>query len=138
MPDIIEVDVSSPWVRPNLRFIVKKMEEGAVLIIHDLKIATSIARSLARKKYTYGYTTEPNNTWKLFIKGTEDSEDDIAVYKDEKYDAICEQLTNGETLTKKNMGELLVIMRIFKKRFPKCKKKIVHKKGKSGYALWLE
>lgn len=138
MPDIIEVDLSSPWVRPNFKFIVKKMEEGAVLIIHDLKDATSVVKSLTRKKYTYGYTTEPNNTWKIFIKGTEDSKDDIAVYNDEKYDAIYEHLNKGETLTNKNIGELMVIMKIYKKRFPKSKQKIVYKKGKSGYALWLE
>lgn len=135
MTDIIEIDLRNPYIRPNYQYIVQKMEEGVVVIVHQRQDAVIMAKNMKRKNYKYGFTKQPNNTWKIFIK---EGEGDIVVHVDEKYDQIFKVLAKRGILTGKNMGELLSIKRTYKKQFPDSEKSIVHRKEEGGYSVWLE
>lgn len=135
MPDIIEINLKNPYIRPNYQYLVQRMEEGAILIVHqDLDMRT-IVKNLDRKKYKYGITQQPNKTWKIFIKK---GKGNVVTHIDEKYDLIFRDLHAGSKVTDKNMGDLLAIMRNYKRSFPNSKKKIMYKKEEGGYTIWLE
>lgn len=138
MPDVIEIDLKNPYFKLNYPLILKKMEEGAAVILHKRQHAVVLMKILNRKKYQYGFIMESDNTWKVFIKQKIEKEGVGICMLDEKYEKIFEVLFQGGVLTKKNMGELLAIIRAFKKYFPKNKKIIEHEKGSTGYSIWLK
>lgn len=135
MADIIEIDLENPYIRPNYQYIITRMEEGAVVIVHQRSDAVIMAKNMKRKNYKYGFTKQPNNTWKVFIK---EGAGGVVVHADEKYNDIFKILTKGKSLTGKNKGELLTIMRTYKKEFPDSKQKIAYKMKEDGYTIWLE
>ena len=67
MPDIIEVDLRNPYFKLNYPLILKKMEEGAIVIFHQRQYGVVLSKTLG-KKYQYGFTAQADNTWKMFIK----------------------------------------------------------------------
>lgn len=126
------MELLNPYYKWNYAFIISKMEKGAIAILHERHHGIALTKALDRKKYKYGFTKEPDNTWKLFIK----DEKEVKFSADEKYDKIFQTLLEGGVV-KGTMGDFLATIREFKKRFPRSKKSVKHEKGSSGYSIWL-
>lgn len=135
MTDIIEIKIKNPYLRPNYDYIVDRMENEGCIVMTDNRLeAVVIGRNIKRRGYSYGLPEQGNGMWAVVLKK---SSEDTKVNIDEHTERF-KLLEAGKKVEVNNRGQILTLKRLYRRKFPQGKKKIMQKAESSGYTIWLE
>ena len=141
MTNIIDIEVQTPYLRPNYNYIVDCMlEEGAAVIIHKKEESAFLGKNITRRGYAYGMTNVVENQWMILIKGKAKPPvrgmqvdlDNIPEYYQKKIDLLAKK---KEVLIN-NRGQAIYLIGLYRKANPTDKRKITFKKQDDGYLMW--
>lgn len=142
MSNVIEIDVETPYLRPNYNFIADCMEkEGTVVLLHDQVDATNLGRNITRRGYSFGMTKVDKDTWKVEIrekkkKAKRGMQDDLSNVSQEYIDK-ADLLEKGKKITLVNRGQVIYFLGLYKKLKPKDKRKIKFEKRAEDHLMWM-
>jgi hypothetical protein len=140
---IIDVDVKTPFLRPNYNYIIDLMEqEGAVMLLHDRAEVKNIHSCIKNSDYQFGAVRISEDTWKVYLKEKKKKakiglQYDIESFPEE-YAKKLKLLEQGNKVSFLNRGQTVFFMGVYKKHYPEESRKFKMKKNESDYSLWLE
>ena len=143
MDDIIEIKVETPYLRPNFKYIVDRMEADQLTVLIDgQKDVAYLGSNITRRGYSFGMTKVGPNTWRISLqekkknpkRGIQDELKNVS----EDYIEKAEQLFKGKKIEMVNRGQVVYLMGIYKRLKPKDKRSFKFIKNKNGYSMWLE
>ena len=141
MTNIIEIEVRTPYLRPNYNYIVDCMlEEGSVVIVHNKDEATILGYNIRRRGYAFSMINVAEGQWQVFIKGKakppkrgmQVDSDNIPGYYGDK----IEQLSKGKEVLVTNRGQAIYLIGLYRNEQPKDNRRITFKKQDDGYLMW--
>lgn len=141
MTNIIDIDVQTPYLRPNYNYIVDCMlEDGSAVIVHRKEESSLLGINIKRRGYAYGMTNIEENKWRVVIKGKakpakRGMQVDLENIPDHYLKKI-ELLSKGKEIILTNRGQALYFLGLYREAKPKDNRKITFKKQEDGYLMW--
>lgn len=135
MKDIIEINIKSPWVKPNFDYISDVMiRTHCDAIVYNLNDYFALRRMLTRKGYNTLMTTVDKRRRKVVLRQEGEGSDGQV----SEYTPKIEALKKGKKVEAVNRGQATYLTRLFNKEYPELKGQIGFVKTKEDtYVLKL-
>lgn len=135
MQDIIEINIKTPWLRPNFDYISNVMiDTNCEVIVYNLNDYFALRRMLTRKGHNTFMTTIDKERRKVVLQ----PKDFDGSSQNSEYLSKIEALKQGEKVEVVNRGQGTYLTRLFNKQYPELKGKIrFSKTEEDSYLLEL-
>lgn len=133
MPDIIDIDIKTPFFRPNYAYVLDLMEKEEVeIILHSRDEILAWKSSANHRKKVMIAEKIGKNAWKIKLIKNKTNESTVFSQK-------IELLKQGEEIYAINRGQALRITQEYKKIYPHDYRKLkMECNDKENWRVWLE
>ncbi len=142
MTDIINIDLKTPFLRPNYNYILDFMDkEGAVVLVHDRAELIKMQNATKNSGHQIGTIKINDNTWKIYLKKQKKMVTGDNQYNLENLDKIylekLELIKKREKISVINRGQGVFLISVYNKLYPEESGKLKLEKKDNGYSIYL-